>query len=135
MCQPSFTYSNASIQVIFKPGKQQLIGSTSVKKQSFSIHKNMVETIEKARKMLVKSLDKMCMTNLEIEEKQLKYYKQWDMKQSWFTRTWCKPSLALHKVMGMAFVKPNATTSNNDNGDPDFDPKLGDNNKIAFNDE
>jgi hypothetical protein len=76
MCQPSFTYSNASIQVIFKPGKQQLIGSTSVKKQSFSIHKNMVETIEKARKMLVKSLDKMCMTNLEIEEKQLKYYKQ-----------------------------------------------------------
>jgi hypothetical protein len=37
--------------------------------------------------------------------------------------------------MGMAFVKPNATTSNNDNGDPDFDPKLGDNNKIAFNDE
>jgi hypothetical protein len=37
--------------------------------------------------------------------------------------------------MGMAFVKPNATTSNNDNGDPTLDPKLGNNNKITFNDE
>jgi hypothetical protein len=69
MCQPSFTYSNASIQVISKPSKQQLIGSTSVKKQSSLMHKNMVETTKKASKLLVKSLDKMCMTNLEIEEK------------------------------------------------------------------
>jgi len=37
--------------------------------------------------------------------------------------------------MGMAFVKTNATTSNNDNGDLALNPKLGDNNKIAFNDE
>jgi hypothetical protein len=69
MCQPSFTYSNASIQVISKLGKQQLIGSTGVKKQSSLMHKNMVETTKKASTMLVKSLDKMCMTSLEIEEK------------------------------------------------------------------
>jgi len=75
MCQPSFTYSNASIQVISKLGKQQLNGNTDVKKWSSSMHKNMVETIEKASKMLIKSFNKMCMTNLEIEEKQLKYYK------------------------------------------------------------
>jgi len=37
--------------------------------------------------------------------------------------------------MGMAFAKPNATTSNNNNDDHDFDPKLGDNNEIASNDE
>jgi len=76
MCQPSSTYSNASIQVISKLGKQQLIGSTSVKTQSSSMHKNMVERTKKANKMLVKSLHKLCMTNLGIEEKQLEYYKQ-----------------------------------------------------------
>jgi len=76
MCQPSFTYSNASIQVISKLGKQQLISSINVKKQSSSMHKNMVERTKKVNKMLVKSFDKMCMTNLEIEEKQLEYYKQ-----------------------------------------------------------
>jgi len=76
MCQPSSTYSNASIQVISKLGKQQLIGSTGVKTQSSSMHKNMVEKTKKANKMLLKSLDKMCMTNLGIEEKQLEYYKQ-----------------------------------------------------------
>jgi hypothetical protein len=37
--------------------------------------------------------------------------------------------------MGMAFVKPNATTSNNDNGGLDFDLKPRDNNEIASNDE
>ncbi len=35
----------------------------------------------------------------------------------------------------MAFAKPNATTSNNDNGDHDLDPKPGDNSEIASNDE
>jgi hypothetical protein len=36
----------------------------------------MMETLEKYNIMFIKSLDKMCMTNLEIEEKQLEYYKQ-----------------------------------------------------------
>jgi hypothetical protein len=76
MCQPSFTYSNASIQVISKPSKQQLIGSTNVRKQSSSMHNNMVETTKKVSKMLVKSLNKMCMTNLEIKGKKMEYYKQ-----------------------------------------------------------
>jgi hypothetical protein len=35
----------------------------------------------------------------------------------------------------MDFAKPNATTSNIDNGDLNLDPKLGNNNKIASNDE
>jgi len=35
----------------------------------------------------------------------------------------------------MAFAKPSATMSKNDNGDFDLDPKLGNNNKIASNDE
>jgi hypothetical protein len=34
----------------------------------------------------------------------------------------------------MAFAKLNATTSNNNNGDPNLDPKLGDNNEILSND-
>jgi hypothetical protein len=33
------------------------------------MHKNMVETIEKVSKILVRSFDKMCMTYLKIEEK------------------------------------------------------------------
>jgi hypothetical protein len=46
--------------------------------QSSSIDKNMVETLEKGNIMFIGSLDKVCMTNLEIEEKQLEYYKQRD---------------------------------------------------------
>jgi hypothetical protein len=80
MCQPNFTYSNASIQVISKLGKQQLISNTNVKKNPPHCIRIWSKQ-QKRRKMLIKSLDKMYMTNLEIKEKQLVYYKQQDMKQ------------------------------------------------------
>ncbi len=37
-----------------------------------------METLEKYNIMFIKSFDKMCMTNLEIEGKKLEYYKQQD---------------------------------------------------------
>lgn len=81
LCQPVFTNSDSSVQVISKSDKQQAIGSIRVKKQSSSMNKSIMEAMEKGNRMFVDSLDKICISNLGIEKKCDKFQEAVNDKQ------------------------------------------------------
>jgi hypothetical protein len=81
LCQPVFTNSDSSVQVISKSDKQQAIGSIRVKKQSSSMNKSIMEAMEKGNRMFVDFLDKICISNLGIEKKCDKFQEAVNDKQ------------------------------------------------------
>jgi hypothetical protein len=81
LCQPVFTNSDSSVQVISKSDKQQAIASIRVKKKSSSMNKSIMEAMEKGNRMFVDSLNKICVSNLGTEKKCAKFQEAVNDKQ------------------------------------------------------